>query len=421
MQHRVQVCVGRSGTPVGQLQFVKDGRREYSVFAYERSWLGARERFEISPDLPLLPGHVTRRSPQPEDSCFPFAIADTTPDAWGKRLILRAHARRRDREPTLPHLTPFDYLTAVDDSSRVGALRLRDDAGVYLSSADRQRTPPIIELERIYAASRAVEQGNETAEDLSYLQGKGTSLGGMRPKCTVLEEDGRLAIGKFPSIHDDRAVTRGEVLALALARNAGIDAATARIVVLDSTPVAVIRRFDRNEDDTRVPYLSCGSLLQAMRHEDHSYTEIADALRTHSARPSDDVRELWRRLVFNLLIANTDDHLWNIGVLYAGDGRWRLAPAFDLNPFPDKQRESKTWLSEGSGPITSLEQLLGEAAYFGLAPADARVVVAQVASAISEWESVGMSTEVGMSEAQLQPFRNAFEHADAASARALAR
>lgn len=421
VHHRVQICVGRSGTPAGQLQFVKDGRREYSVFAYEGSWLGARERFEISPDLPLVPGHVTRRSPHPDDSCFPFAIADTAPDAWGKRLILRAHARRRDKEPALPFLTPFDYLAAVDDVSRVGALRLRDDTGVYLSSADRQRTPPIVELERIYAASRAVEQGNETIEDLTYLQGKGTSLGGLRPKCTVLEEDGRLAIGKFPSIHDDRAVTRGEVLALALARKAGINAAMARIVVLDSTPVAVIRRFDRNADDARVPYLSGGSLLQAMRHDDHSYTEIADALRSHSAHPGEDVRELWRRLVFNLLISNTDDHLWNLGVLYAGDGRWRLAPAFDLNPFPDKQRESKTWLSEASGPITSLGQLLGEADYFGLKPADARAVVAEVANAVSDWESVATSAEVGMSEAELKPFRSAFEHPDAESARALTR
>jgi hypothetical protein len=98
------------------------------------------------------------------------------------------------------------------------------------------------------------------------------------------------------------------------------------------------------------------SLLQALRSEERSYTEIADALRAHVARPNEDVRELWRRLVFNLLITNTDDHLWNLGVLYAGDRKWQLAPAFDLNPFPDKQRESKTWLSERTGPITWLAQ-----------------------------------------------------------------
>lgn len=93
ISNQARVCIGRAGTPVGELRFIKDGRREYSVFAYQSGWLGARERFEISPDLPLVSGHVTRRSPHPEDSCFPFALADTTPDAWGKRVLLRAHAK----------------------------------------------------------------------------------------------------------------------------------------------------------------------------------------------------------------------------------------------------------------------------------------------------------------------------------------
>jgi serine/threonine-protein kinase HipA len=138
-------------------------------------------------------------------------------------------------------------------------------------------------------------------------------------------------------------------------------------------------------------------------------------------RPNEDVHELWRRLVFNLLITNTDDHLWNLGVLYAGDGKWQLAPAFDVNPFPDKQRESKTWLSEKSGPITSLGQLLGEADYFGLKKAEAEAVIAQVASAVHEWRTMATSSDVGMTEAQLEPFKNAFEHADARAARALVR
>jgi serine/threonine-protein kinase HipA len=418
-QQQVRVCIGRAGAAVGLLQFVKDGRREYSAFAYDERWLAAPERFAISPDLPLAPGYVTRRSPYPEDSCFPFAIADTAPDAWGRRLIMRAHARRRGEDPTLRYLTPLDYLTAVDDASRVGALRLQDEDGTFLRSGDRHRTPPLIELERIFVASRAVEQGNESAEDLSYLQGKGTSLGGMRPKCSILEEDGRLAIGKFPSISDDRPVTRGEVLALALARKAGIDAAAARLVMLDSTPVAVIRRFDRTADDARLPYLSGGSMLQAMRHEDRSYAEVADVLRASSPHPSADVRELWRRLVFNLLITNTDDHLWNLGVLYAGDSRWRLAPAFDLNPFPDRLRESKTWLSQNSGPITSLAQLLEEAPYFGLKPVEARDIVAQVASAVQQWRAVATATAVGMTEGEAELFKGAFEHRDAAAARAL--
>jgi serine/threonine-protein kinase HipA len=419
VKNQVRVRVGRAGKPVGQLTYVKDGRREYSVFAYEAAWLADRDRFAISPDLPLIQGHVTRRSPTPEDSCFPFALADTAPDAWGKRVITRAHARRRDRDPALPFLTPFDYLAAVDDFSRVGALRLQDEGGAFLRSSDQHRTPPLIELEHLYTASRAVEDGTESLEDLAYLQGRGTSLGGLRPKCTILEEDGRLAIGKFPSIGDDRSVTRGEVLALALARRAGIVTAGARIVTIGSVPVAVIRRFDRTDDGARIPYLSGASLLQAQRHEDRSYTEFADTLRATSAQPTEDVRELWRRLVFNLLITNVDDHLWNVGALYAGEGLWRLAPAFDLNPFPEKLRESKTWLSENSGPITSLGQLLNEANYFGLTPSDAQGIVVEVASAVRNWRQVATSAEVGLKEHELEGFKRAFEHPDTKAAQAL--
>ena len=419
LRHDVDVCVGEAALSTGRLTFVQDGAREYSAFAYDASWLAHRMRFAISPDLPLVAGHVTRRSPTPDDSCFPFAFADTAPDAWGRRIIARAHAKRRDEDPDLPPLTAFDYLAAVDDVSRVGALRLKDRNGVFLRSGTRHRTPPLLELEHLYAASRAVEAGTETPEDLAFLQGKGTSLGGLRPKCTVLEEDGQLALGKFPSIGDDRAVTRGEVLALALAQRAGIATAAARIVMVDRTPVSLIHRFDRRDDGARIPYLSGGSLLQASRREDRAYTELVDALRALSARPAEDIRELWRRLVFNLLITNVDDHLWNIGVLYAGDGLWELAPAFDLNPFPDKAQESKTWLSEGSGPITSLEQLLREADYFGLARVDAVAIIAEVAGATRTWREVAASSAVGMSERETDAFRSAFEHRHAQAARTL--
>lgn len=419
IRNRTGVCVGRAAKPVGRLTFVKDGRREYSAFAYETAWLTDRDRFEISPDLPLIEGHVTRRSLTPEDSCFPFALADTAPDAWGERIIRRAHARHRDKDSSLPFLTPFDYLAAVDDFARVGALRLRDRDGAFLGSSTQYRTPPLIELEHLYAASRAVEQGTESLEDLAYLQGKGTSLGGLRPKCTIVDEDMRLAIGKFPSVADDRSVTRGEVLALALARRAGIDTAQARIVMVGSVPVAVIDRFDRAADSARIPYLSGTALLQASRHEDRSYTELVDVLRATSLRPIEDARELWRRLVFNLLITNIDDHLSNVGALYAGGGLWRLAPAFDLNPFPEKLRESKTWLSESSGPITTLNQLLHEASYFGLAPADARSIVADVAIAVRDWRQVATSAAVGFKESDLDLFESAFEHSEGKGAQAL--
>jgi len=139
------------------------------------------------------------------------------------------------------------------------------------------------------------------------------------------------------------------------------------------------------------------------------------------AAPIDDLRELWRRLVINLLITNVDDHLWNIGFLYAGDGKWRLAPAFDVNPFPEKDRESMTWLSESSGPITSLEQVLAEATYFGFTRPQAEAAAGSIAVKLAEWKQLGSSREIGLSEQDLIQLTPAFEHRDAQAAPALAR
>ena len=412
VRRQIQLCIGKAGTPIGSLVYVRQGRRENCAIAYDEAWLANPERFNVSADLQLAHGYQPHKAASPHDSVFHGAIADTAPDAWGRRVIARDHAKRRKDDPRLAALTEMDYLLAVDDFSRVGALRLRDSDGRWhrTIAAGRRSTPPLIELERIFQASRALERGQETTEDLRYLQGKGTSLGGMRPKCTMVDEDGWLAIGKFPSVGDTRSVTRGEVLALKLASRAGIDAAPARIVQLDDASVAVIRRFDRDGADGRIPYQSAASLLQASREEDRSYTEIADAIRAYGHAPTQDVQQLWRRLVFNLLITNVDDHLQNHGFLHVERGLWRLAPAFDVNPFPDKDRESKTWLSEQDGPITDLQMLLARAPYFALDPEQALAILAEVHAAVSNWRPLALSPEVGLRLAELNDFAPAFEH-----------
>lgn len=309
-------------------------------------------------------------------------------------------------------LTEADYIAHVDDFSRVGALRLCDDQGLYLRSAPRgtRSTPAFLELEKILLASRAVEMSQETIEDLTYLQGKGTSLGGMRPKCTILDVDGTLSLGKFPSVSDERAVTRGEVLALRLAQLAGIDSATGRIVMVQDQPVAMIRRFDRTPEQNRIPYISGATLLQANRDDERSYTEIVDAMRSVCEDFIHDVRQLWRRLVFNHLITNVDDHLQNIGFLYCGTNQWRLAPAFDLNPFPHKDPESKTWLSEDSGPITSIEQLLDQAHRFELSQRQAQTILGEVVAAVKRWRDVANAPEVGLQPHEISDFKSAFAH-----------
>jgi len=418
---QVRVCIGKEGLPLGTLVYVKHGRRENCAFAYDEAWLTSPERFNVSADLQLVGGHQAHKAASPQDSVFHGALADTAPDAWGRRVIAREHARRRKDDSRLPALTELDYLLAVDDFSRVGALRLRDPNGSWYSTvpARGRSTPPLIDLERMYQASRAVESGQETAEDLRYLMGKGTSLGGLRPKCTLVDEDGRLAIGKFPSLTDARSVTRGEVLAMKLASLAGIDVAPARIVVLGDTPVAVIRRFDRDAGEGRIPYQSAASLIQASREEDRSYTEIADAIRSYGHVPTADLRQLWRRMVFNLLVTNVDDHLQNLGFLHVEHGLWRLAPAFDLNPFPDKDRESKTWLSEEDGPITDLQRLLARAPYFALDRDQALAALGEVRAVVSDWRRVALGPEIGLRAPDLDDFAPAFEHEQMESAAAL--
>ena len=408
---QMDVFLGKVEKPVGRLIFVKDGQREFSQFAYSDDWLADAQFFDISPDLNRQSGYQLRKPPTKNDTCFFLALADTEPDAWGRRVIARAHAKARANDASLGPLTEADYLTCVDDFSRVGALRLQDENGHYLRSvADGARsTPAFLELEKILLASRAVELSKETTEDLAYLQGKGTSLGGMRPKCTILDSDGALSLGKFSSVNDERSVTRGEVLALRLAQLAGIDSAQARVVMVQEQPVAMIRRFDRTPEQNRIPYISGATLLQANRDDEHSYTEIIDVMRSKCENFVEDARQLWRRLVFNHLITNVDDHLQNIGFLYSGNNQWRLAPAFDLNPFPDKDRESKTWLSEDSGPISSTQQMLDQAARFELSQPQAQSILEEVTTAVKRWKDVATSVEVGLQTHELNDFKPAFE------------
>ena len=189
---------------------------------------------------------------------------------------------------------------------------------------------------------------------------------------------------------------------------------TARVVLLgagsEQVPVAVIGRFDRDGEGGRIPYQSAASLLQASREQERSYTEIADAIRSYGHAPIDDVRQLWRRMLFNLLITNVDDHLQNHGFLHVAHGQWRLAPAFDLNPFPDKERESKTWLSEQDGPITDVAMLLARAAYFGLDKTQALAVLGEVVAAVRQWRQLAQAPEVGLQAHELDDFAPAFEH-----------
>lgn len=426
MTQVISIRLGEQAQSLGVLRYDQQGARESSAFEYDAAWLAAADRFAIEPGLPLLTGPQFHRRTR-DGSVFHAAIADTEPDGWARRVIQRDHAKRRQearragREVDLAPLNALDYLLAVDDVARVGALRFQDEDGHYQRTVEERRrtTPPLIELTQLLTATRAVETNTETAADLAYLRGRGTSLGGLRPKCSVLDEDGWLAIGKFPSVTDERAVTKGEVLALTLARRARINAADARLVDSDGAPVALIRRFDRVGQGRRLMYVSAATMLGADPADpgEHSYTEIVDALRQHGAEAASDIEELWRRIAFSILITNVDDHLMNHGFLHAYRGSWRLSPAFDINPFPDRARELKTWISEAAGPEATIEALMSVIAYFRITPAQARTILAEVEGAVAGWRDAGRT--LGMTSADLDAFADAFEHGQRRAAQAV--
>ena len=424
MKRTIGVVLGE-GLEVGTLRYDLQGRRESAVFEYGTSWLGDPARFALGTTLPIQAGLQFHRKSK-DGSPFHAAIADTEPDGWGRRVIIRDHIKRRQelrregKEDAQP-LNALDYLLAVDDASRVGALRFRDEDGVFRRAQEegRRTAPPLVELGHLLSASLAVEANKETAADLAYLRGRGTSLGGMRPKCTVIDEDGALSIGKFPSIADERAVTKGEVLALTLAKNAGINAAVARVVESQGLPVALIRRFDRRGDGQRLMYVSAATMLgvEPTEPEEHSYTEIVDAIRVHGADAQADIEELWRRIAFSILITNVDDHLRNHGFLHEDREFWRLSPVFDINPSPERVRELKTWISEDAGPDMTIDALMSVIAYFRITRAGAKEILSEVVHSVDNWRMTGHS--IGMSDEEIEPFVDAFEHGERDAAKKL--
>ena len=395
---------------VGELVYQSDRGRESCQFAYVKDWLSRRERFAIDPELPLVAGF---QFPARGVNAFFGCFEDTGPDGWGRKVISRDRQKRG-----LPPPDSLDYLLDTHDVSRLGAIRFSVDGGKsFLADPGpgKRTTPPLVDIESLRRAAAAVEAGTDSAAELRMLLDQGSPLGGMRPKCTILEKDGSLAIGKFASASDEHDVVRSEVLALELARKAGIDCAVGRVVLADRKPVAVIQRFDR-EAGRRISYLSARSFLGANNStSEYAYTDFIAVLSEIGHRPDQDRLELWRRIIFSILASNFDDHLKNHGFLHAGNGQWRLAPAFDLNPAPGKNRVLKTWIDSDTGPDATVDAALHAVDRFGIDLKKARKILSEVDSAISTWRSV--AKQLGMSRKDADCIAQAFEHDERALAR----
>lgn len=379
--------------------------KETILFEYDDAWLNDSDRFSLEPALAM-----TRGAFAPPSGLTVFgSIGDSAPDTWGRRLMQRAERRAAEREGRAIHtLAESDYLLGVSDTTRLGALRFRRVGEESFQAPDRAGVPALIQLGKLLQITERILRDEETDEDLQLIFAPGSSIGGARPKASVIDQHGYLSIAKFPKETDDYSVETWEEIALRLAEQAGIATPKHKLIEVAGKAVLLSRRFDR-QDGTRIPFLSAMAMMSAKDGEQGSYPEIVDSLVQHGAQAKTDARALYRRVVFNVLISNVDDHLRNHGFLWLGKNGWSLSPAYDLNPMPSdiKARVLTTNISLDEATC-SLDLLESAAEYFSLSLAQARAIIKEVALVTSRWRNI--AKEVGARSAEIQRMASAFEH-----------
>jgi serine/threonine-protein kinase HipA len=413
-EQAVDVIVQMNGDDVlaGRLWSHRRRGSESSTFTYDDGFLARPGAYALDPALELRSGQQQTPAGRPIFGAF----ADCAPDRWGRRLIVRAEARRAQREGGAPRsFGEIDYLLGVRDDLRQGALRFRDpQSGAYLAT-EEAGVPMLLDLPQLLNAAERLERDEAGEDELRTLLRGGSSLGGSRPKAHVLDERGRLAIAKFPSNSlDEWDVTRWEAVALTLARAAGIDVPDWTLHLVDGKPVLVTDRFDR-VGEQRIGYASAMTLLEAIDGDHGSYLEITDAIERESVEPRGDLEQLWRRIAFSILISNTDDHLRNHGFLRTGDVGWALSPAFDLNPDPAPGQKHLHTAIDFADTRASVDTLISVAGYFRLDHGRAVEILIQVGNAVERWSAT--AREIGLDRAAIEQMGPAFNHDQAARAR----
>ena len=401
--------------PVGLLRRqAARGRLDAVTFEYDDAWLANGSRFALQPALSLAPGLFPTAA---AGGRLFGAFADSAPDSWGRRLIQRAERRRAVREGRhVRTLGEVDYLLGVADIARLGALRFRRTHDAEFQAPSASGVPALVELPRLLASSERIERDEDSEDDLGLILAPGSSLGGARPKASVID-DGQLSIAKFPKDADEYSLETWEEIAFRLAEGAGIETPSHRLVRVADRAVLLSRRFDR-AGRVRIPFLSAMAMTGSRDGERGSYPELADALAQHGANPVAQTAALFRRMAFNILISNVDDHLRNHGFLLRDPTGWVLSPAYDLNPTPTdlKARILTTNIDLDDGTC-SVDLAESVAPYFGLDLAGARRIIKEVAVSVARWRSVAAT--LGVSTRQADRMASAFEHEDLRQALAL--
>jgi serine/threonine-protein kinase HipA len=399
---------------VGLLRRNRGRRGETTSFEYDDAWLKNSNCFSLEPALSLTPGAF---HPSQDRAIF-GSIGDSAPDTWGRQLMQRAERRRAEAEKrTVRTLSELDYLLGISDETRLGALRFRRVGDEVFQTPLGEGVPALIKLGQLMESSQRILRNEETDDDLQLIFAPGSSLGGARPKASVIDQHNQLSIAKFPKDNDPYNIEAWEEIAMRLASAAGIAVPPHRLVEVSGKTVMLSRRFDRI-NDVRIPFLSAMSMTGSKDGERGSYPEIVDSLVEQGAQGKEDSHSLYRRVVFNVLISNVDDHLRNHGFLWLGRNGWSLSPAYDLNPTPTdlKARILTTNINLDEGTC-SLDLLESASEYFDLKLKAARAVIKEVALATSQWRIV--AKKVGLQRSEIDRMSSAFEHKDLDRALAL--
>jgi len=390
----VEVFLDRSGTPllVGQAHLTRQRGRLSTTFLYDPGYL-AGDGASIDPALPLVSGAQHQTG-------LVRAFADSAPDRWGRNLIEKAERARARRENRAPRrLDDLDFLLGVSDDTRQGALRFRL-VGTEVFVGPPSHVPPLISLPELLHAADALASDADPSEAVKQLLDTGTTgLGGARPKASVRLDDpaGALAIAKFPHSSDQWDVMAWEATALDLLQAVGIRTPKRRLTRVGGRSVLLLRRFDRDDHQHRIGYISAMTAVGAGDGEHRDYADIATAMRDLSRSPRADHHELFDRIVAFVALGNTDDHLRNHGFL-AHRGTWTLSPAFDVNPTPDPWRARSTSIMGADTLPDEAEGLLALSDECSLTISQARTRIGQIAGTLAEWRAAAHKNQIGEQE-----------------------
>ena len=382
--------------------------KEIFSFEYNNDWLKSEYLQILDPDLQLYSGLQYLQ----DETKSNFGIfLDSSPDRWGRILMRRreaALARQEQRTPS--NLYETDYLLGVYDGNRMGGIRFKlDQEGSFLNNNKENATPPWTSIRELEQISLRLED-DDVINDPDYLKWlnmlvvPGSSLGGARPKASVIDNNGNLWIAKFPSKNDQSDIGGWEIVTYELAIAAGINMIESQAKKFsNNNHTFLTKRFDRSENGSRIHFASAMTLLGHIDGEDSSeglsYLELAEFITLNGVKINEDLEQLWRRIVFSICVSNTDDHLRNHGFILTSQG-WVLSPAYDINPV-ETGNGLKLNITENDNAL-DLKLALEVCIYFRLSQKRAEEIIEEVKTSIKNWRKIASKYGISNTEQELK-------------------